>query len=88
MNEYYLIGTQIYSETAHGFITSDNDDYVAWVAAGNVAPTLTGNDAIQFQIVRLEQTATPRRIREAFADATWIKALDAQIATLRAGLTP
>ena len=42
--------------------------------------------AIIEQIVALEATATPRRIREMAADPAWMIALDAQIATLRATL--
>ena len=84
MNQYYLIGAQVFSQT--GLISATDAGYLAWIAAGNTPPTLTGNDAILFQIARLEQQATPRRIREAFADPTWIKALDAQIETLRSGL--
>ena len=41
---------------------------------------------IQDQIATLEATATPRRIREAASDPTWMNALDAEIAVLRGQL--
>ena len=65
----------------------DYQIYLAWRAAGNtptpyVAPTPT----IKQQIIALEATITPRRIREAAngIDNGWMKALDAKIVVLRA----
>tara|TARA_R110000823_G_C15776065_1_gene484608 strand:- start:350 stop:628 length:279 start_codon:yes stop_codon:yes gene_type:complete len=53
------------------------DDQAQWIAEYNARL------AIINQIVALEATATPRRIREAAIDPAWIKDLDAKIAALR-----
>lgn len=56
------------------------EDQAQWVAEYNARL------AIINQIETLEATATPRRLREALIDPTWIKDLDAKIAALRAKL--
>lgn len=52
------------------------------------APVVTARDLIIARIAELEGSATPRRMREAAlgTDGGWLKALDAQIAALRATL--
>ena len=47
----------------------------------------TANDIILAQIAALEETQTPRRMRESLADPTWMNALNAEIDALRATLT-
>lgn len=44
------------------------------------------NKVILKQIIDLEAKITPRRIRESLVDATWMKALDAEIWILRGQL--
>lgn len=44
------------------------------------------NASVLTQIKALEAQMTPRRIREAFADPTWVNNLNSQIAALRAQL--
>lgn len=47
------------------------------------------NDALKISIARLEQTITPRRMREALlgVDDGWLSDIDQQISDLRAQLT-
>ena len=45
------------------------------------------NRSISAQIVALEAKQTPRRIREAIVDPTWMQSLNNQIAALRTQLT-
>ena len=66
---------------AEADVTAKESDYEAYLA------TQTANAAIIKQITALEATQTPRRMREALADPTWLNALNAQIAALRAQLT-
>ena len=62
-------------------VIAKNSDYNTYISK------LASNAVIIAQIAVLETTQTPRRMREALADPTWINALNAQIATLRAQLT-
>lgn len=56
---------------------------------GSWPPAPSESDKIKDQIVALEATVTPRRLREAAlgADGGWLKNLDDQIVALRAKLT-
>ena len=66
-----------------------NQEYLAWLAEGNVpepADQPSPADLIKQQISALDAQITPRRIREAFADPTWMTDLEAQIAQLRSQL--
>lgn len=49
--------------------------------------TKTVNEVLLAQIVALEATMTPRRIREAIKDPSWMEELETKIAALRAQLT-
>jgi hypothetical protein len=72
--------------------TIENPELVAWLSEGNTpepADLPSANELILQQIVALEATQTPRRIREGgatVAGATWLADLEAQIAALRVGL--
>ena len=57
--------------------------YQKWNGAG--WETLPSRNALA-EISRLESTVTPRRLREAIADPTWLNDIDAQIAVLRGKL--
>lgn len=48
---------------------------------------MTKNEVLLSQIATFEATMTPRRIREAIKDPTWMNELETQIAALRAQLT-
>jgi len=44
------------------------------------------NESVLLQIKALEAMVTPRRMREAFTDSTWIENIEAQIVALRTQL--
>lgn len=48
---------------------------------------MTKNEVILSQIAALEATMTPRRIREAVKDPSWMEELETKIAALRTQLT-
>lgn len=50
-------------------------------------PAPNPNDVIRAQIIVLENSVSKRRLREAFADPTWINGLNTQIIALRSQLT-
>jgi len=82
-NNWYLTGA-----TGEVTFNGEGEEIAAPVIEQHIldAPKREANNAILTQIKELEATATPRRIRESLTDATWMKALDAQIATLRGQL--
>ena len=70
------------------FNTPENQKIVADVIANydTLAAILINNNAIKEKIDALESQQTPRRIREALHDNSWMLALESQIAALRAQL--
>jgi hypothetical protein len=65
------------------FVLDPSDAVLAHFANGTIREA---NKAVLKQIAELESKITPRRIREALKDATWMNALDAEIAVLRGQL--
>ena len=70
----------------HSTATADQQAAAQTALAGIVVADQNSNIKILAQIAALEATQTPRRMRESLVDPTWIKALDAQIVTLRGQL--
>jgi hypothetical protein len=67
----------------------DYQSYLAWLASGNSpTPYSAQNLTIKQQIMMLEATITPRRLRESLLgiDNGWMKNLNDQIVALRANL--
>ena len=62
--------------------TLDNPP-VSWADVDAKVTTLKAKDAIMDKIEALEAEVTPRRIRDAFADPTWMNAQEAKIKTER-----
>jgi len=62
------------------FTPEEEDEWDAMVAE---RPAVLAKRAIEDAIAELEEAVTPRRIREAFADPTWINAQEALIAVER-----
>lgn len=83
------IGAEWSPPEGHTLVQSDTA-CIGWTYANGsfVAPALPAPTppTIEQQIAALEAQQTPRRIREAIKDPTWLDALDAQIAALRAQL--
>lgn len=76
--------------------TSNRDyaEYLAWLAAGGVPDPVDPPDQRQIildQITAMEASVTNRRLREAAltdAGRAWLADVDAQIAALRAQMSP
>jgi len=83
---WYLTGAT--GEVTFNTFNGEGEDVATPVIEQHIldAPKRGANSIILTQIKDLEATATPRRIRESLTDATWMKALDAQIAALRGQL--
>ena len=56
---------------------------VSWADVDAKVTALKAKDAIMDKIEALEAEVTPRRIRDAFADPTWMNAQEAKIKTER-----
>lgn len=69
---------------ANGVFTEPS---VVGVPFVTLSPTPSVNEVILAQIADLEATMTPRRIREAIKDPSWMEELETKIAALRAQLT-
>ena len=85
-NHYWIVAastTQVYSSAAAAYVNIDDATYESWLAAGGTPTKITANDMLFMQIGFLEDTQTPRRMREG---GTWLAALNAQIIALRAQL--
>jgi len=82
-NNWYLTGA-----TGEVTFNGEGEDIAGPVIEQHIldAPKREANNIILAQIKELEATATSRRIRESLTDATWMKALDAQIDALRGQL--
>jgi hypothetical protein len=77
------------SRTVGATFTFDADGVLTITPSVPPTATQVANTALLAQIAMLEAGMTPRRMRDAFkggAGMTWITALDAQIAALRAQL--
>lgn len=62
-------------------------DTTAYASGDMMANSTTHNEVLLAQIAALEATMTPRRIREAIKDPTWMNELETKIAALRTQLT-
>ena len=60
---------------------------MAKIIVEGIERDMTPNEVLLSQIAELEAKQTPRRLREAVKDPTWLNALEDQIAALRAQLT-
>jgi uncharacterized membrane protein len=80
--------SQVFCATTASNVPISDAAYIAWLKLGNTPLNLMGNDAIIFQIQRLEMQQTLRRCREAIAgtDGGFLKAIDTKIVSLRSQL--
>ena len=69
---------------------ADYKEYLAYVALGNTASTVTvsSNESVLKSIFDLEATITPRRLRDSIlgTDSGWLESIEAQISALRTKL--
>jgi ABC-type branched-subunit amino acid transport system substrate-binding protein len=70
------------------FDTKENRAIVEEIKANypELAAAYEAKQTILQEIVKLESLQTPRRIREAITDPTWMNGIDKQIRALRANL--
>lgn len=91
LNWYWIVDgdqTHVYSSSAGDYVSTTDQTYLDWEAAGGIPTRITGPDMLLLRIDFLEAKITPRRYREAAlgTDGGWLSSLDRQIATLRAQL--
>lgn len=79
---------KVFSSSQNDFINKNNKDYVAWLNDGNLPISILEADLTLLRIKWLEDSVTPRRIREAIIgeDNGWLADIESQITVLRAQL--
>ena len=77
--------TKVFCASSASFVGVTDATFAAWKASGFTVANLENNDALIFQMQRLEALQTPRRLREAALgiDSGWLKGVNDQIVAIR-----